>query len=125
MNPLHRLPVALTLTLFLAGGVAWFAHSIAPAQAAEEPGKPPTHDGLVIEISGIEHDRGKVMVMIYDDEAAWEAYDAQRMASYYEFDAVESGVRGALEAWAAVGLMSIAAGAKMLNHAIKRWCCGI
>ena len=93
MTALHRLPAAVLVSAAVTLGTAWIAHSVAPVEAAEAAGKAPTHDGLVIEIQGIEHDKGKILVMIYDDEGAWERYDDQQMAAYYEFDAVETGVR--------------------------------
>lgn len=89
MNLLRSLPGALLTSVVMTFAIVGIAHQIAPIQAGELATGSEDASGLTVNITGIRPGAGKVLVMIFDDKAAWEGFDAQQMVAYREFAPTE------------------------------------
>ncbi|MEM6582690.1 MAG: DUF2141 domain-containing protein [Pseudomonadota bacterium] len=89
MKFLRSLPGALLSSVVITFAIVGIAHQATPIQAGEASTGSQDVSGLTLSISGIRPDGGKVLVMIFDDKAAWEGFDAQQMVAYREFAPTE------------------------------------
>ncbi|MEM1152732.1 MAG: DUF2141 domain-containing protein [Pseudomonadota bacterium] len=89
MKLLHSLTGALLSSVVITLAIVGIAHQITPTQAGEDSTGSQDASGLTVNITGIRPGAGKVLVMIFDDKAAWEGFDAKQMVAYREFEPTE------------------------------------
>ena len=81
----HKFWPAVFMTLLVAVSGAFLASVLSPASAANEPVA--TGDFLELEISGVRNDQGSVIVMVFDNETAWETEDYNSIIEVRELKA--------------------------------------
>ena len=81
----HKFWPAVFMTLLVAVAGAFLASLASPVRANSV--LVATGDYLEIEISGVRNDEGSVVVLVFDDEQAWNTSDFDSIIDYREIDA--------------------------------------
>ena len=90
MKPVTSFIGSLTVTATLLLGLGYLASQIPVSTAAEYSERSGTIDsvtrdtGLQVEITHVRNDQGKVIVLVFDDEGAYNEYDYNRAVAYAE-----------------------------------------
>ena len=103
MKPFVSLAGSLVATLAIVIGLGFIASQVpvstaaAPPEVTEVGGANPVADaevvGLEVVVEGIRNEKGRVIVAVFDDPMAFEAYDYDRAIGYGEID-VDTATQG-------------------------------
>ncbi len=73
--------VATTLALLIGGGLLSAHLSPSAVEAASKP-ESAHHDGLSVAVQGLRSNDGQLIVLVYDDEEAWNSFDMEGLVGY-------------------------------------------
>ena len=89
MRPITNLFAAtlLTAVILICGG--WLSSSVSPKAEPVGPVTDVTHNGLMVEVSGVRNAKGQIVVTIYDNAEALARYDDEDYVDYKLMPAAE------------------------------------
>ncbi len=81
-----RLFVSLTVSFFILAAGAWAASTLSSHAAAENTN---VSAGLTLQVTDIRNDKGKIIVLVFDDAAAFQSDDVNKAVAYQEVNAAQ------------------------------------
>ena len=87
----------LTVSAGVLLGGAWLAAEVSTPAGAAETTPPPVAPGVTLTIDGVRSDTGEIIVMVFDEEAAYTAYDHTKTAELREVSAATGTMKVSFE----------------------------